>query len=154
MDALLTAVVLWLSVNFALAATDRHPKIEFVSPVEIAFVRYGATTPQARREIAARLTPDAIARLREVMAVYDDQKGTILLQEGWTGRTPAELSILVHEMVHHLQGVAGMIHACPAERERLAYAAQEKWLGLFGESLESAFDIDAFTLKVSTTCGF
>jgi hypothetical protein len=154
MDALLTAVVLWLSINFALPVTERHPKIEFVAPLEIAFVRYGVAMPQARQELAARLTPDAMARLREVMAVYDDQRGAILLQEGWTGRSPAELSILVHEMVHHLQGVAGMIHACPAERERIAYAAQEKWLGLFGQSLESAFEIDAFTLKVSTECGF
>jgi hypothetical protein len=154
MDALLTAIMLWLSVNFQLPTADQHPKIEYAAPLEIAVVRYGAITPQARSELAARLTPDAMARLREVMAVYDDQKDAIILQEGWTGRTPAELSILVHEMVHHLQRAAGMIHECPAARERLAYAAQEKWLGLFGENLESAFEIDEFTLKVSTTCGF
>jgi uncharacterized protein DUF6647 len=154
MEALLTAVVLWLSANFQLPATDRHPKIEYATPLEIAVVRYGATTTQARDEIAARLKPDAMARLREVMAVYDDRRDTIMLQEGWTGRTPAELSILVHEMVHHLQRAAGMIHECPAARERVAYAAREKWLGMFGESLESAFEIDAFTLKVSTMCGF
>ena len=59
---------------------------------------------------------------------------------------PAELSVLVHEMVHHLQAASDMRFACPAEREVLAYRAQGAWLGLFGESLESAFGIDAATL--------
>jgi hypothetical protein len=63
------------------------------------------------------------------------------------------MSVVVHEMVHHLQNKAGMSFACPAEREQMAYAAQEKWLGLFGLSLRSEFEIDAFTLKVTTTCG-
>ena len=66
----------------------------------------------------------------------------------------AEVSVLVHEVVHHLQTSAKLTYECPAARERLAYAAQEKWLGLFGRSLESDFEIDAFTLKVSTMCGY
>jgi hypothetical protein len=39
-------------------------------------------------------------------------------------------------------------------REELAYAEQEKWLALFDRSLLTEFQIDPFTLKVSTTCGF
>jgi hypothetical protein len=35
-----------------------------------AIVRYGATTPQARREIADRLAPGAAAPLREVVRVH------------------------------------------------------------------------------------
>ena len=57
-------------------------------------------------------------------------------------------------MVHHLQNRAGLKFACPAEREQMAYEAQDKWLGLFGRNLQSEFEIDAFTLRVSTTCGF
>ena len=86
------------------------------------------------------------------MAVYDDQGRTIYLSEHWTGRTPAELSVLVHEMVHHLQSASGEVFACPAEREVMAYRAQDAWLGLFGDSLESAFGIDEATLLVSTVC--
>ncbi len=56
-------------------------------------------------------------------------------------------------MVHHLQNKSGVKYACAAEREKLAYEAQEKWLGLFGVSLQSEFEIDEFTLKMSTTCG-
>ncbi len=45
-----------------------------------------------------------------------------------------------------------MRFACPGEREALAYHAQDAWLGLFGESLESAFGINDATLLVSTVC--
>jgi hypothetical protein len=60
--------------------------------------------------------------------------------------------VLVHEMVHHVQNVGGLKYACPQEREKLAYTAQERWLGLFGRNLEADFEIDAFSLLVKTRC--
>jgi hypothetical protein len=89
---------------------------------------------------------------QDALAVYDDEMKTIFLPAKWTGSTPAELSILVHEMVHHLQGVAKTEYECPQAREQLAYAAQEMWLGLFSGSLENEFEIDPLTLVVSTRC--
>jgi hypothetical protein len=43
---------------------------------------------------------------------------------------------------------------CPQAREQLAYAAQDRWLGLFGRNLLDEFEIDGFTLLVSTRCGY
>jgi len=37
-------------------------------------------------------------------------------------------------------------------REKLAYLAQEKWLGRFGTSLEKEFDVDMFTVLISSAC--
>ena len=54
--------------------------------------------------------------------------------------------------MHHLQNVRQLSYFCPAAREGLAYAAQEKWLGLFGRSLSSEFDLDPMSLKVMTAC--
>jgi hypothetical protein len=45
-----------------------------------------------------------------------------------------------------------MRFACPAEREVLAYRAQNAWLQLFGSDLESAFDMDPAMLLVATVC--
>ena len=64
------------------------------------------------------------------------------------------MSVLVHEVVHHLQHVAKLPHACPQEREQLAYRAQERWLRRFDRSLASEFGTDGFTLLVRTNCGF
>lgn len=134
---LLDTVMLWLVANYDLAAAAQVPALVGVPDAELIAKRYG---------------PAATVRPGEVVAIYDDDGRTIYLSESWTGGTPAELSVLVHEMVHHLQSTADMRFACPAEREVLAYRAQDAWLGLFGESLESAFGIDAATLLVSTVC--
>ena len=77
----------------------------------------------------------------------------ILLPEGWTGATPAEMSVLAHEMVHHLQNLDGRKFACPGEREAEAYAVQERWLAQFGTSLGEAFGLNRLTLFVLTRCG-
>jgi hypothetical protein len=154
MDALLAAIVLWLSANFGLPAGFDFPRVEFVRPIEIAFFRYHAFSAEAQRQVlAAYDNAEKDSGRRQVVAVYDDQRDRILLPQGWSGHSPAELSMLVHEMVHHLQKKSGMRYECEAAREKLAYEAQEKWLGLFGLTLEREFEIDAFTLKVTTTCG-
>lgn len=134
---LLDAIVLWLSTNFDLPIPDRPPRLATLPGVDLVQMRYG---PEAR------IAPG------EVVAVYDDATRTIYLSQGWTGQTPAELSVLVHEVVHHLQSSAGQSFACPAERERVAYRAQGEWLTLFEETLETAFNIDAATILVSTVC--
>ena len=48
MDALLTTIVLWLSINFNLPGTFDLPKVEFVRPIEITFFRYQAFTAEAQ----------------------------------------------------------------------------------------------------------
>jgi hypothetical protein len=74
------------------------------------------------------------------------------LPEDWEGHSPAELSILVHETVHHLQNVGGLKFECAQEREQLAYEAQERWLTLFGRNLLVDFGIDKFSLLVKSKC--
>jgi hypothetical protein len=88
----------------------------------------------------------------EVMGAYDEPSRTIYLTDGRNGRTADQVSVLVHEMAHHLQSSGDMHFACPAEREALAYRAQDAWLRLFGMGLESAFGIDPATLLVATVC--
>lgn len=137
-ELLLTVVTMWLATNFDLPADHDLPRVAFLPAREIAVLRWGPSAdPNSHRE---------------VVAVYHDKRNTIYLPEGWTGRTPAEVSVVVHEMVHHLQKRGGHKFLCPEARERAAYDAQEKWLGLFGLSLLSEFQIDPFTVKVATAC--
>jgi Domain of unknown function (DUF6647) len=147
MEPLLSAIVLWLSVNFDLPGIQDHPRVEFVPATKIVALRYGG--------FVGRL-PDAGAAPGQpsVVAVYHHATRTIYLPEGWTGNSAAELSILVHEMVHHLQDIGKLKFECPQEREQLAYKAQERWLGLFGRDLLRDFELDSFTILVSTRCGY
>jgi hypothetical protein len=88
----------------------------------------------------------------DILALYDDAKRTIFLPDDWTGATDAGLSVLVHELVHHLQNVAGLKYNCAGDREKLAYQAQSAWLRQSGKSLESEFALDGLSLIVHSNC--
>jgi hypothetical protein len=137
--SLIDTIELWLVANFDLKPMANPPELVTVAPSRLVEIHYGS---------ASLVSPG------EVMGAYDEAGRTIYLTEGWNGRTPDELSVLVHEMVHHLQASADMRFACPAEREVLAYRAQDAWLRLFGTDLKSAFGIDAATLLVATVCTY
>jgi len=146
MQALLATILTWLSMEFGLPAAQEPPRVEFVPAHEMQALRQRLVA-QARPGAAARadLTP-------KVQAFYDRTTGVIYLPQGWEGRTPAEESMLVHEAVHHLQSQARLPYACPEEREKLAYAAQKKWLERSGLDLATEFQLDAMTLLVRTNC--
>jgi hypothetical protein len=146
MEALLTAIVVWLSTNFGLPASFDPPRIRFVSPAELNFPLKGSVGSEGKGKISpAEASSD-------VISFYSNESKTIYLAEGWMGKTPAELSIIVHEMVHHLQNVGQLKFECPQAREELAYRAQDRWLHLFGHDLEQDFQLDGFSVLVKTKC--
>jgi hypothetical protein len=154
-DALLTQIMTWLSANFDLPAAKEHPRIEFVTPARMAAVRYRGLASDREPRVAAeagRTAPPEFGQ--EVYALYDISKKTIYLHTNWNAASPADVSVLVHELVHHLQNAAGMKFACPQEREKDAYNAQRAWLALFNRTLEQEFEIDPMTVLVRTNCGF
>jgi hypothetical protein len=146
--ALLRSLVTWIAANFDLPANYDPPNVKLSSPAKIAALRnWDVPGPETNGGVA----PSHGAQ-REVVSVYDPATRTIYLRDDWRGRTPAELSILVHEMVHHLQTLAGLTFACPQEREQLAYQAQNRWLQMSGRDLASEFEIDPMTLLLTTKC--
>ena len=142
-------IVIWLSSNFDLPATPHGSEIKFTSKLELARMRaadrahwQGLTQPEEVDELVQRT----------VVAVYDMKSKTIFLSDDWVGESPQDQSVLVHEIVHHLQNLAQLKFECPAAREKMAYMAQEKWLARFGTSLEEQFGIDMFTVVVTSAC--
>ena len=145
--ALLQAIATWLSVSFGLPGIDSLPAVRLERTERITTFHFTGILSDDPRDMA--LVPKG---QREVVAAYDPLAQAIYLPERWTGSSADELSMLVHEMVHHVQLRARMRYECAQASERLAYDAQEKWLQMFGRSLDTAFQIDPFTLLVSTRC--
>ena len=137
MNAFLSAIVTWLSINFGLPATYDHPEIVFVPAGQISEFVYA----DARKK-----------NQQDIIAVYNDVRRVILLPDSWDDRSAADLSVLAHEMVHHLQNLSEIEYDCPGAREAPAYAAQNRWLKLFGHNLFDDFELDRMTLKVTTLC--
>ena len=137
MDLLIAVIIMWLSFTFSLPKSHEHPAVRFLPAEALSDLRYGSIDAKRRRE---------------VVAAYDDSTRTIYLSDTWSSRDPADVSVLVHEMVHHLQNSAGLKYECPAAREQLAYNAQARWLKLFGRDLSSEFDLDPMTVKIMSSC--
>ena len=58
--------------------------------------------------------------------LYDDTTRTIYLTSPWSADDPYDVSILLHEMVHHRQ--AAQHWYCPQAQEWRAYQIQAQWL--------------------------
>jgi hypothetical protein len=143
--ALLKAVVTWLTTEFDLAPSDTLPRVKLESPAAI--------TQRRHQDTAASGLPVSDAG-RETIAIFDSSEDTIYLPNGWSEYSPTDLSVLVHEMVHHLQTAAKTRFECPQAREQLAYTAQQRWLERFGRNLMDDFQLDPFTILVTTRCMF
>ena len=150
-EALLGEISAWLTANFDLPSTAIAPAIRFVTAEQLAAMRGSGPESSAKTREQPHLVVETMHG-RSTVALYDDANETIFLPIGWTGTSPADQSVLVHEMVHHLQRKAQLRFECPMAREKLAYTAQDRWLARFGSNLEKEFEIDRFTLFVSTAC--
>lgn len=146
----LTATIArWLASEFGMPAMRQAPRFTLVSSKRLASLRLRGIEGDHWMGVSATAAQQA-----EVVAVYDIEARTIYLADTWTGATPADLSVVVHEMAHHLQNESGMKFACAEEREAFAFAAQERWLSASGTNLETEFGLDPFTLLVRTTCHY
>ncbi len=148
-EGLLDEIVSWLASNFDLPAPRDRPAIEFASKAKLALMH---ANDSAHWQGFTQSKGIDQSTQRQVVALYDSKSRTIFLPDDWIGKTPAEQSVLVHEMVHHIQNLAQLQFECPMAREKLAYLAQDKWLRQFGTSLEKEFDVDIFTVLISSAC--
>ena len=152
-EALLDEIVIWLSSNFDLPAIKDRPTIVFASRTQLAAMRAEDQAFSQRRVRASDSEgPVVPTDQRRVVALYDNNLKAIFLADDWTGTSQADQSVLVHEVVHHLQNLGRLKFECPMAREKMAYLAQDQWLGRSGTSLEKEFEVDMFTALISSSC--
>jgi hypothetical protein len=148
-EDLLDEIVTWLSSNFDLPAIKDRPAIELASKTKLATMH---AEDRAHWQGLTQAEEIDQSTQRRVVALYNIKSKTIFLPDDWIGKSPVDQSVLVHEMVHHLQNLAELKFECLMAREKLAYLAQDKWLRRFGMSLEKEFDVDMFTVVISSAC--
>jgi len=136
MNPLVSHLMCWLVLNSELPVVTEYPKIQFVPALKISAARIA----RVKYFVAHNIAQLSLGSPSDnIISFYDDRTQTIYLQEGWSAVRPTEMSILVHELVHHIQNIAKIDYQCAAEREQPAYAAQRKWLSLFGKTIEGEF---------------
>jgi hypothetical protein len=143
--AVLALVAEFLSEKTGLPTAEQLPRVEFASSARIAALRYRDVSSEPEL-LSFSTRPNALDMF------YDPVLKTIYLSELWTGGSPAELSVLVHGLVNHVQSAAGLTYPCAQSREQVAFAAQDAWLRLFGQNVKDAFGLDDATFLLSTEC--
>ena len=112
MDAMTMVLIGWIAAHSNLAAT-KPPRIQFLPKHEMEERYYGA---KRRHEFS------------HLQAFYLPDKTTIYLPNTWRAGNLKDQSVLLHELVHHLQRTNNFKTSCPAVWERQAYELQFDWL--------------------------
>lgn len=105
----------WLDTNTDLPRRDSMPTFAQVSLAKANDLQRGA---QAVRADTTR-------------GLYDPETQAIYLVRPWDARNPFDVSVLLHELVHHRQNGGGHWY-CPGAQELDAYRIQEAWLAELG----------------------
>ncbi len=150
MNELMTVIVTWLSYSVGLPVNYTHPAVVIV-PHENMVETWARERGNAVSQEGFLSAEESLHEL-ELYGFYADLTQTIYLDEQWSVSSMADVSLLVHEMAHHLQAASTITYACAAEREQVAYKAQSIWLENIGLDLNSEFKIDPMTLLLRTRC--
>ena len=75
------------------------------------------------------------AYVQTVRGLYDAERSTIWLVRPWSALDPHDVSVLLHELVHHRQAGDGHWY-CPGAQELPAYRTQKAWLSELGLELD------------------
>jgi len=118
MPALVSSLEDWLDAQADWPRREAPPLIRTVSQWQ-AEARQGATATFQRGSLRG---------------LYDPDQSEILLIRPWDPRDPEDVSVLLHELVHHRQ--APHHWYCPAAQELSAYQLQDAWLADQGVAIE------------------
>ena len=139
MSELMTALMLWIAAATGLPPASSVPAVAFENKDTLYTLLYGKA-PGARS-------------FAEVLAVYDTSARTVRLREGWNRNDLVHVSVLLHELVHHLQLEAGLKYDCRGAMEKIAYDAQRSFLAEHGIDMAKALELDPMFLLFVNSCG-
>ena len=102
-----------------------------------------------------RIVVDQIGTVKNenVQAFYRHATATIYLSETWRSDRLRDQSILLHELVHHVQWFNRVSAPCVSAFERQAYDLQVRWLREQGVADPyKLIRIDDFTVIIYSAC--
>ena len=135
MKVFVTAMMLRISQHTGYTVPELPTVVE-LTPFELKRFAYGCDEtpiPNGNEDICSveeYWDLDEWERENIPLALYDHYEQTIVVRKGFDIDTVHDQSVLLHELVHHMQfnnGVYDMVK-CNGELEKLAYSLQDKWL--------------------------
>lgn len=139
MKSILLALMVWISQHSDLPIPDTYPTVHFESFEQL----------HARGKPNLPYDPTSQPH---ILGLYKDNK--IYLHDRWRPDRVRDLSMLVHELVHHMQWHYNWnAYECSQKREELAYWMQFAFMKRQGiEEPMTSMGLNRLSLYVLTTC--
>ena len=138
MEALRLALMVWISGVTGLLVPAELPQVVYASDEQLCEVYTGKDCPA-----------DASTT---IVALYHRVKHTMYLPDEFDVGHPYYISVLVHELTHHMQSCSDRQYPCVGAIEREAYAAGFKWLESMGLDALAVSKLDMLSLIHYTSC--
>jgi hypothetical protein len=154
MDTTVIAFIAWIVTKTGFAKPE-PPRIMLLPRPEFNEIWYGARygAAEAQKRVPLYRGANEGNETANLQAYYIPATGTIYFPDTWWPRGSRNLSMLLHELVHHVQRFNGVRPSCPAELERQAYELQAAWLREQGiANPYEAIGTDEFTVLTLTAC--
>jgi hypothetical protein len=136
MNELVVALLVWIAGETGLAMPP-PPSVDLLPKEQISERAYGRNWRPGD----------------DVRGLYDGDSGTVYLLDGWNAADLRSRSVLLHELVHHVQAFHRISYECSARREHEAYDLTVKWLRQQGVTNPYAvMDTDEYTIIATSAC--
>lgn len=132
LPALIEHLENWLDDHSDLERRDTLPDIHWIGLAQASYLQYGSQA----------------STTGTIRGLYNADAQTIYLVRPWDHRNPHDVSVLLHELVHHRQAKDGYWY-CPGAQELDAYRLQDNWLSQMG--LEADVNWIAVILEAGCT---
>ena len=155
-SAVIVTTVLAINTSFLLSGpVTAQPGLDLVEELELWLDQH-SDLPRASEateiflkdptEFEDDRTTSRVAVGTRTRGVYDKSDRSITLFLPWSETNIEDVSVLLHELVHHRQAAAD--HGCRARWEYQAYKLQEKWMN----AREVSLDVNWTVIGLTTNC--
>ena len=149
-EGLILTLMLWIA-----SVSGYHiqtiPKVIYNTHEELVHNLYGCEKQTSDNEYWC----NAPLKENNVLGIYNNDAKTIYFRNdlGSEYSKIAQQSILVHELVHHMQYESGKYFRCRGEKEEEAYDLQNQWLIEQGEKgVQETLKLNGLFLMMITSC--
>lgn len=138
MKALILALMTWASAQTGLPVPDTPPIVKHATAEQMHYMAQPGTEYDA-------------ASAQQYLGLYAN--GVMWLRDDWDVGNVRDVSVLLHEVVHHMQEEAGAEYRCRVASERVAHEAQFAWLEAAGLDPFETIGMNKLFYVMVTTCG-
>ena len=150
MIELVMGLMIWISTQTGWPVPE-PPEIVYIESSQEMFLLSNDCHNEPNQPICSTYNPDH----SNILGLYNNEIKTIFLEKDFWWASVRDQSILLHELVHHMQYTKNWEHyrkKCKGDIEKEAYDLQEKWLAIRGLELGPTIDLGPLMRHVLTQC--